>query len=256
MEKQRIACVTGGTSGIGRGIVEQFLKESYIVYAIGRGQKHADELRAAHDCNSLYVLTGDICDAAFQQEIASKVAQTSNSLDVLVNSAGKLVLSKKGGGIEETLDAWRETFEVNLFSVMGVTQALYPLLKKGNAASIINISSVCSLYPFNTCSSNAYSTSKAGVDLLTKRLAQQLAPERIRVNAINPGVVHSNIMNSADLSMEQQQAFKDKILEMRHPLGRLGFPEDIAHAASYLASKQAEWVTGTLLSVDGGYGVS
>ncbi|MDD3183162.1 MAG: SDR family NAD(P)-dependent oxidoreductase [Alphaproteobacteria bacterium] len=256
MDRKRIACVTGGTSGIGRGITEQFLKEDYIVYAIGRGSQHAEELKTANRNDALHVLIGDICDVIFQKEIFSEIEKTHGLLDVLVNSAGKLVLSESGGGILETLDAWRETFDINLFSLIGMTQSLYPLLKKGSLASVINISSVCSLYPFDTCSSNAYSASKAGVDLLTKRLAQQLAPEGIRVNAINPGVVHSNIMASAKLSVEQQQAFKDRILEKRHPLGRLGHPKDVAHAASYLASEQAEWVTGTLLSVDGGYGVS
>ncbi len=257
VDRKRISCVIGGTSGIGRGVVENFLIQGHIVYAIGRGQQHAQELQKAHKKNSnLTIITGDICKEDFQKDIQLRIEQSHGKLDILVNSAGKLILSDQGGGINEPLTVWRDSFEINLFSVASTIKNLYPLLKKGQKASIVNISSVCSLYPFDSCTSNAYSVSKTGLDMLTKRLAQQLAADKIRVNAVNPGVVHSNIMNSANLSVQQQKAFKDKILEKRHPLGRLGNPEDVAHAVAYLSSREADWVTGTILSVDGGYSVS
>lgn len=258
MTDRRIACVTGGTSGIGRGIVEQFLAEDYFVYAIGLGHPHAQELEEAHPDHGgdLHIMVGDVRDPRFTKTLGDTIEKRHEKLDVLVNSAGKLILSPKGGGINEPLDIWREVFEVNLFSAVNTTQSLYPLLKEGRNASVINISTVCSLHPFDTCTSNAYSTSKAGLDLLTQRLAQQLARDKIRVNSINPGVVYSNIMETAGMTESQQNAFRQKILERRHPLGRLGNPPDIAHAASYLASDRAEWITGVILPVDGGYSVS
>ena len=236
-------------------MLEQVLKEGVRVIAHRRGEQHAQKLRAAYpDNESLQIQTGDICDARHRTDLIRTIENEFGRLDILVNSAGKVVLGNDS--IHEPDNVWRDTFEINLFALVGITQACVPLLEKSKAGNIINISSVCSLYPYDSCSSAAYSASKAAVDMYTKTLARQLAPQNIRVNAINPGVVHSNIMNSAGLPPGDQKAFKDDILTARHPLGRLGQPEDIAAAASYLASDSAGWVTGTMLSVDGGYSVS
>lgn len=250
---KRYACITGGTSGIGEGITAAFLEQGYNVLAIGYTKEHADELQQKYGSDALITLNGDLCTPEMQQKLAQTIEKQWGQLDVLVNSAGRIHLSEKGGGIHEPLDIWQKTLDINLLSVHGTIQALYPLLQKGKKPSIINISSVCSLHSFSSCSSTAYSVSKIGVDLLTKRLAQQLAPEGIRVNAINPGVVESNIMNSAGVSPQQQQDFKDRILKTRHPIGRIGEPEDIARAALYFADPANDWTTGAILSVDGGY---
>ncbi len=254
MSDLRIACVSGGTSGIGRGIVQQLLSEEYFVFALGLGEEHAEEASGAFgDSQRVEILTGDLCDAEIRSRIVDSIQERYGRLDVLVNSAGVYLGS---GGISEPVERWQRILDVNLVSLFAFTQDCYPLLKKGTEPSIINISSVCSLAPYSTCTSTSYSVSKAGVDMLTKRLAQELAPQGIRVNAINPGVVTSNIWQKAGTKKEDYLRWKKEIAHLKHPLGRTGEPEDIAHAVAFLASPKAQWITGAIISVDGGYSVA
>jgi NAD(P)-dependent dehydrogenase (short-subunit alcohol dehydrogenase family) len=254
MEDSRTACVTGGTSGIGKGIVKQFLSESYSVFALGWSNEHAQECKEElGESEKLQILVGDLCDERHRKDIVSSISSRHGKLDVLVNSAGVYL---GAGGIDEPLDRWKQMLDINLISLFAITQACYPLLQRGSNASIVNISSACSLFPYSSCTSTCYSVSKAGVDLLTKRLALELAPEKIRVNAVNPGVVESDIWKRSGIKEEDYLKWKAEITKTKHPLGRTGEPEDIAHTVSFLASGKADWITGAIISVDGGYSVS
>ncbi len=249
----RIALVTGGTSGIGRGITEQFLSEDYHVFCIGLGSQHIQECQEEISSDSITYIQGDLSNEDVAIEVASTIEKTHGKLDVLVNAAGVYLGS---GGIDEPVERWRKMLDINLVGLFAITQKCYPLLKQGTKPSIINISSVCSLHPYASCTSTCYSVSKAGVDLLTKRLAKELAPDGIRVNAISPGVVTSNIWQRCGTKREDHEEWKEIMLKERHPLGRTGEPQDVAHLASFLASNKSEWMTGSIIPLDGGYSVT
>lgn len=249
----RIALVTGGTSGIGRGIVERFLVDGYFVECIGYGSEHIEECRQEIASENVRYYQGDVASEDFVNEVVGQISAEHGKLDVLVNSAGVYLGS---GGIDETLDRWKQMLDVNLLGTYLVTQKSCPLLKKGDNSSIINISSVCSMFPYSSCSSTSYSVSKAGLDMLTKRLAKELASDGIRVNSINPGVVTSNIWQRSGTSEDDHLKWKKKMEAEMHPLGRTGEPEDVAGLAAFLASPQAEWMTGSIIPLDGGYSVT
>lgn len=250
----RTALITGGTSGIGRAASIRLLSEGYVVWAIGRSELHATETQSALTESQLAnfkFYCGDVRDPSTIQAVINDIVKYSGKLSVLVNAAGTI----SGGGIEvETLESWESVVQTNLTAMFTVTKATLDLLKKADSANIINISSVCSLRP---CASLSYSVSKAGTDMFTKVLAKDLARFNIRVNSINPGVVESNLQLSAGLFKSQSEYvdWSEKMVAL-HPLGRIGQPNDIAAAISFLVNPESSWITGAILSVDGGRSVA
>jgi NAD(P)-dependent dehydrogenase (short-subunit alcohol dehydrogenase family) len=166
-------------------------------------------------------------------------------LDVLVNAAGII-----GSGSLETTsgESWSEMMAINLDSVFHLMQIALPHLKKSRGA-IVNVSSVTGLRAFPGVL--AYCVSKAGVDQLTRCVALETAPSGVRVNAVNPGVVVTNLHRRGGMDSESYAAFLERSRDT-HPLGRPGEPGEIADAILYLASEDSGWVTGVTLSVDGG----
>lgn len=249
----KVACVAGGTSGIGRSVVMSLLQQGCAVVAVGKGEKHAQELRELSQPweGSLVIEAIDLNSMSNAIKIAELIQRRWGKLDLLVNSAGTI----SGGGIEkENFEEWERVLATNLHSLFALTKACLPALKAGEHSSIVNISSVCSLRP---CASLSYSVSKAGTDMFTKVLARELAPYRIRVNAVNPGVVRSNLQYSAGL-FSNETSYDAWVEQMKqaHPMGEIGEPTDVANAVLFLASKEAKWITGAVLSVDGGRAVA
>jgi NAD(P)-dependent dehydrogenase (short-subunit alcohol dehydrogenase family) len=243
------AFVSGGTSGIGRAVVARLASQGYHVFALGTQEEHAVELRAsvADAPGHVSIILGDICDSSTITAAVDAIEESGGVLDVLVNSAGTI----SGGGIEvESLDVWERVLAINLTGVFSLTKAALPFLKRSSAASIVNISSVCSLRP---CASLSYSVTKAGLDMMTKVLARELAASRIRVNAVNPGVVRTNLQITAGL-LEGEAAYQKWAAGMAdlHPLGRIGEPNDVAALVDFLVGSEAGWITGGIFSVDGG----
>jgi NAD(P)-dependent dehydrogenase (short-subunit alcohol dehydrogenase family) len=244
----RVVCISGGTSGIGAGIVEAFLRGGDRVLTFGRDPGKvamlAERWGQAVDSGALRVSVGDVADADWRARLVADIRQTEGRLDVLVNNAGVI---RGQGDIEETVEAWRSTLEVNLIAPFALTQSCVDLLALGAAPSVINISSACAQQPFETCTSGSYSASKAGLDMLTRRLAKALAPRGIRVNGVAPGVVKSPMWGEAsDLA--------DATAAVRHRLGQEALePRDVAEAVLFLASDRARRITGALLNVDAGY---
>jgi NAD(P)-dependent dehydrogenase (short-subunit alcohol dehydrogenase family) len=249
-----IACISGGTSGIGAEVTAQLLARGDEVFVVGRTTEQARQFEERVDSASghLTILTGDLREAAFADEIATRIEKSAGRLDLLVNGAGTI----SGGGLTaETLDVWQRVMTTNLDTAFNLTKACVELLTAARGAAVVNISSVCSLRP---CASLSYSVSKAGLDMFTRATARDLAPRKIRVNAVNPSVVRTNLQKSAGLFADDAtyESWIDD-MEPMHPLGRVGEPNDIAAAILFLGdSKQCGWTTGAILSVDGGRGVA
>jgi NAD(P)-dependent dehydrogenase (short-subunit alcohol dehydrogenase family) len=241
----RVVCISGGTSGIGAALVRAFLAAGDQVYAFARRPEGGARLAAEHAEASgrLTALAGDVTDEVFRAGLMSRIGEERGRLDVLINNAG---IIRGSGYLEETLEDWRATLEVNLVAPFALTRAAAPLLQRAADPCVINLSSACAQHPYTTCTSTSYSVSKAGLDMLTLRLALGLGPLGIRVNALAPGVVPTEIWGPDGAALAAE------IIARRHVLaGRPVEPDEVARAALYLASARA--VTGTVLKVDAGY---
>jgi NAD(P)-dependent dehydrogenase (short-subunit alcohol dehydrogenase family) len=235
--------VTGATSGIGRATVSACVAAGARVAATGR---RAAALAEVKDQDGVALaLAGDVTDAGFRVRLIAGAVTALDGLDVLVNAAGIL----EGGSWETTtLADWDRMLDVNLRSVLALTQLAIPHLAARRGA-IVNVSSVTGTRAFPNVL--AYCVSKAGLDQLTRCLALELAPQGVRVNAVNPGVVRTNLHRAGGMSEDRYAAFLEHS-KTTHPLGRVGEPADVAAAIAFLASDAAAWITGETLAVDGG----
>jgi NAD(P)-dependent dehydrogenase (short-subunit alcohol dehydrogenase family) len=248
MNDERVIMITGATSGIGRATVRRFAQASAKVICIGRNRSALADVK--NEINGLggnaVILEVDITadDDKIKQAFDEAVA-TAGRLDVLVNAAGHI----SAGTVEDTsLAAWDAMMNVNLRSVFRLMQLAAPHLEmtRGN---IVNVSSVTGLRSFPGVL--AYCVSKAGLDQLTRCSALELAPKGVRVNAVNPGVVVTEIHKRGGMSEADYEKFLERS-KTTHPLGRVGQPSEIADLIFYLASESASWITGATYQIDGG----
>lgn len=243
----KVVVVTGASSGIGHAVAVKFATESAQVVALGRNQSALSEVEASIRNAGGEPLTITV-DVTNENQVHHAVAEAINRLgrlDVLVNAAGHI----STGSIEETsLSAWDAMMNVNLRAVFHLMQLAAPYLiqTKGN---IVNVSSVTGLRSFPGVL--AYCVSKAGVDQLTRCAALELASKGVRVNAVNPGVVITEIHKRGGMSEEAYAKFLEHS-KTTHPLGRVGDPKEIAELVFYLASERASWITGATYQIDGG----
>ncbi len=247
MLQKKIALVTGASSGIGRATAAAMAKNGARVALIGRQLEALQEAaeRVFASGGEAIALTADLRSEADRKRIVSETVARFGGLDILVNAAGTIA---NGTIANTTLADWRTMFEINLEAVFSLMQLAVPHLEK-TRGSIVNVSSVTGIRAFPNVL--AYCVSKAGVDQLTRCAALELAPKGIRVNAVDPGVVVSNLHRRGGMGEEKYQAFLEHS-KTTHPLGRVGQPEDIANTICFLASEQAGWITGVSLPVDGG----
>lgn len=238
----KVALITGTNRGIGRALAETFARQGAIVYAGARTEGCLDaaaaELgrRCETEVSPVYF---DVTDGAGMRAAFVRIKQERQRLDVLVNNAGIMRDAVIG---MVTNDVLQETFAVNVFAVAQAIQYAAKFMVPQKNGSIINISSVVGVQ--GNPGQMAYSASKGAVIALTKTAAKELAPSRVRVNAIAPGMIDTDMFRS--VGHERIQAYLAKI-----GMGRLGRPEDVANAAVFLASDLAEYVTGQILGVDG-----
>jgi NAD(P)-dependent dehydrogenase (short-subunit alcohol dehydrogenase family) len=239
--------ITGATSGIGRATAMRFAQAGANVAAVGRDETELENLKQtllALDVRCLMIRADLARDASAEMALA-KATDTLGGIDILVNAAGHI----SNGTIETTTtEAWDAMLDINLRSVFLLMQKALPSLveRRGN---IVNVSSVTGLRAFPGVL--AYCVSKAGLDQLTRCAALELAAQGVRVNAVNPGVVITDIHKRGGMNNDQYAAFLEHS-RTTHPLGRVGKAEEIAELIAFLASDRASWITGATYSIDGG----
>lgn len=242
------ALITGGSSGIGRACAAAFVREGAQVALVARRRAVLDEATAALESDrpgSAQAVAADLTNAEDRRRCVEEACAFLGSLDVLVNAAGIL----EAGSLESTtLEAFDRTMDVNVRSLYDLTRRALPRLEQ-TRGSIVNVSSVAGLRPY--AGVLAYCVSKAAVDMMTRCLSLELAPKGIRVNAVNPGVVVTNLHRTGGMSAQDYAAFLERS-KQTHPLGRVGSAEEVAASVAWLASDEAGWITGVTLSVDGG----
>lgn len=243
----KVVLTTGATSGIGRATALRFAAAGAHVAIVGRNlaalQELSEELQE-HAVETL-AIAADLTFEADAERAITETMDRFSQLDVLVNAAGILLT----GTIENTsLEQWDTMMNINLRSVFQQMKLAVPLLEQ-TRGNIVNVSSVTGLRSFPGVL--AYCVSKAAVDQLTRCAALELAPKGIRVNAVNPGVVVTDIHRRGGMSEENYAAFLEHS-KTTHPLGRVGEAKEVADLIFYLASERAGWITGATYSIDGG----
>jgi len=243
----KVVLVTGSTSGIGHAVALRFAQASARIVALGRDQYALSTVKSELEQlgTEALTITVDITSEDGVRVALDEAIEKFGRLDVLVNAAGHI----SNGSIENTsLAAWDAMMNVNLRAVFQLMQFATPHLisTRGN---VVNISSVTGLRSFPGVL--AYCVSKAGLDQLTRCAALELAPKGVRVNAVNPGVVITEIHKRGGMSVEDYQRFLHHS-KTTHPLGRVGVPKEIAELVFYLASDNAAWITGATYQIDGG----
>ena len=250
--KDKVALITGAGSGIGRETATLFAEEGADVVAadltVATVQETVDAITYAG--GQAVALTGDVTVSADAEKMVAQAVETFGKLDLLVNSAG---LTSRHSSLEGASpeEAWERVIEVNLKGTYMVSWYAVPEMERAGGGSIINLASIMGLvgYPVGIGGGfNPYPPSKGGVVQFTKTLAVDSARKNIRVNCLCPGFIETNL--TSGLTSDPEMLAK---LNSLHPMGRLGQPREVANVALYLASDDSRHVTGTALTVDGGY---
>jgi 3-oxoacyl-[acyl-carrier protein] reductase len=239
----KIAIVTGGSRGIGEAIVRAFAAEGALVafnYLKSREKAAKLESEIIDNGGKAYIVEGDVKDYDTMRKFVEEVKKKFGGLDIIVNNAG--ILRDKALMLMAAED-WNEVISTNLSGTFNLTRAAIVTLMKQKSGIVINITSVAGITGIPRQVN--YSASKAGIIGLTKALAKEVGPYNIRVNAIAPGFTKTDMVK--DLKEETVEASIKNI-----PLGRFGTPEEVAQAAVFLASDKSEYITGQVLTIDGG----
>lgn len=241
--KNKIAIVTGGSRGIGFATVERFLQEGAAVILTASSevtaQKAVDRLKAKYPDGKVSGISPDLTSLSSVQEAFEKIVQEHGAIDILVNNAG---VSESTPLSAYTEDLFDKVMDLNVKGVFNATRAAAEHMIKRGQGVILNTSSMVSLT--GQPSGFAYPTSKFAVNGMTISLARELGPKGIRVNAVAPGITETDMMKAVPKEVIEPMI-------QRIPLRRLGQPEDIANAFVFLASEEASYITGVVLSVDG-----
>ena len=240
----KVAVVTGASKGIGAAIAKSLAAEgASVVVNYASSKAGADTVVAAITAagGKAVAVGGDVSKAAEAQGIIDSAIKNFGRLDILVNNSGVYEFAPIEAVTEES---FHRIFNINVLGLLLTTQAAVKHI--GEGGSIINIGSVVSrLAP---PASSVYSGTKGAVDTITGVLAKELGPKKIRVNALNPGLVVTEGTHTAGVTNSDME----KGIVSQTPLGRVGYPDDIARVAVFLASDDSQWVTGELLEVGGG----
>ncbi len=240
---RKVALVTGGSSGLGFAIAGKLIADGYKVIITGRDAEKLEKANTelGENCSAENV---DVSDFQALPGLVDQIVERYGRIDVLVNNAG---INMKKPMSEVSDEDFQKIISVNTGGVFALTREVVRYMKEQDSKGvIINISSMAAQYglPYVI----AYTASKTAIDGMTRALAVELGPQGIRVNAIAPGFIKTPMSSKA---LDSDPARRDKVLG-RTPLGRLGEPEDVANAVSFLVSEQAKFINGVILMVDGG----
>jgi len=249
----QVALVTGAASGNGRGIAEKLLDEGARVALVDVNAEALEKVCAPYD--GALAVVADVTDLASMQQAVAKTVDSFGGLDILVNNAG-IVRGSSFDDLDET--EWEEVFKVNSTGPFLASKAAVPAIRKtlegkpGSTGAIVNITSVEAHIVISSSGHPQihYNASKGALLMFTKGLAVETAGTGVRVNAVAPGFIETPFTSK----VLGDPAVKQWLLD-RTPMGRIGRPEDVANAVSFLASENASFVTGTTLLVDGGWTV-
>lgn len=231
--------ITGGSRGIGAAIAKQFAQQGSTVYiTYCQSQAAAAALQQQYD---IHPIAADFRNPSAPEKLAETVLQQAGTVDILVNNAAISVVNL----FQCVSPAERAAlYQVNLFGTTELTRAILPAMLRQHSGCILNLASIWG-ETGASCEVD-YSVTKGAVIAFTKALAKEVAPSGIRVNAVSPGVIDTEM--NAHLSLEDRQGLAEET-----PLQRIGKPEEIANAVCFLASEQASFITGQILAVNGGF---
>lgn len=242
--QDEVIIVTGGSRGIGRAIVLALAKEgASVAFTFVRGIEKANQLvDEIHDLGSrAFALQMDVRQYEACQNLVDRVKAEFGRLDMLVNNAG---INRDNPLMLMSPEQWHEVIDTNLTGVFNMTRSVIVTMMKQKKGNIVNISSLSGIHPLPRQVN--YSSSKAGIIGFTKSLACEISSYKIRVNAVAPGYIDTEMI--ADLK------HKDKLIE-KIPLNRFGTPEEVAEVVVFLLSKESNYITGQVVQIDGGLGI-
>ena len=248
--QDKVAIVTGASSDIGAGIVRRFVEEGAKVVLLGRNLESLEKVRkdVGNEKNTV-AITCDVTDEAQIIQTVDQVMDKYGKIDILVNGAG--ALNDPIHFHEMSESEVSNLINVNILGVFKPTKAVLTKMSEVKNGVIINIGSISSERAIPRVHLAVYSATKAAVSMFTKSIAVEYARRNIRCNCINPGIINSGMIKPY---LEDPNA--RKVLEDRLPLNRIGEPVDVANAVLFMASDEANWITGTILDVDGGKSAS
>ena len=239
--ENKICIVTGAAQGIGREIAKRFAADGAVVYACDRQELSEAKIQEFEE-QQIHYLSFDLTDAAVVKSAMMQIFKAEGRIDVLVNNAGVVFNRKIGMIVREETELM---FRINVIAVIELIQLVSRLMARNGGGSIVNIASVTAV--LGSPGQVAYSATKGAIISLTKSAAKELAAQGIRVNAVAPGIVKTE--RFAELYEANGEKIDERI--SRIAMGRLGTPEDIANACSFLASDRASYISGQIVGVDG-----
>lgn len=245
--KGKVALVTGGTEGMGYATAEAFLRAGAKVVISGRSiEKGEAAVKRLASLGEVTFVKGDVSIADDAERMVETTVERLGRIDVLFNNAG-VYLEKSAE--DTTEEEWDQVIDVNLKGTFLVSKYAVPHMKRQGGGAIVNNSSDAGLVGNRACA--AYCASKGGVTIMTKAMALDYAKDNIRVNCVNPAVIDTPMVAREVARVDDPEKYTHQ-MNIDHPIGRIGRPEEVAKAVLFLASDQASFITGAALSVDGG----
>jgi 3-oxoacyl-[acyl-carrier protein] reductase len=248
--KGKIAIITGASSDIGADMSKRFVDEGATVIMLGRNINSLEKARSAiKNKDSAVSMTCDVTDDSQVLSIIEQVVDKYGGIDVLVNNAAKI---NDAIHFHEMKDSdIVDLVNTNILGTFKITKAVIPKMLDNKSGCIINIGSISSERAIPRVHLAVYSATKAALAMFTKSIAVEYARRNIRCNCLNLGIINAGMIKPY---LEDPQA--RKVLEDRQPINRIGEPSDVSSAAVFLASDDANWITGTILNIDGGKSAS